>query len=172
MIRKLERLSIRDFVQECADDGLLNGRVLDHGCGKSPYREIVERAGGDYWGWDHPGNPGYVATTEGSVYHMGDDPPLGPFDAIICTQVVQYVRSPRRFLYDLRFSLRRGGWLLMTGPTNWPIVEKEDRHRFTAEGIRLELKDAGFSQIEVDYRATVTHDGESWPLGWWAKGQA
>ena len=166
-IRELERDSIRDFLT--AHETLLTGRVLDLGCGKQPYRDIIERNCRTYHPWDHVDLPA-------SVYD--GDPmslPSGKFDAIVSTQVLQYVVDVRSWLKLRHVDLDNGGHLLLTGPTNWPIVEVEDLWRWTPAGIATELQRAGFhpEKIRAGVRAAVVWPGQSekWPLGWWAVAQ-
>lgn len=171
-LRRTERDSIRSFVKQCANLGMFVGNVLDWGCGKQPYRRIIESAGGTYFGWDKTSFPGSVVTED-----VGDLTPfemLGEneeFDAILMTQVWQYMehRVLREILNDLGWAqgtLKPGGWLVVTGPTNWPVVEKEDLFRFTPAGVEKLLENNGFSHIDVNPRASVTHNGEEWILGW------
>jgi len=168
-LRDLERESIRDFVQSAADEGYLSGRVLDYGCGRMPYREIVEAAGGEYHGFDRAYFPANV-----SGEHIGLDE--GPWDSILCTQVVQYV--PDEFdphdhsssagvwgLLDYFHSLlspersifhpEQPGHLVLTYPTHWPEVEAADLHRFTKAGMERLLTEAGFTIITHEQRASI-----------------
>lgn len=162
-IRDLERASIEDFL--LGHHNLLRGDVCDWGCGLSPYRGIVEQAGGRYTGYDDPGLPGSVAPTAIRPAF----PP--PWNAIICTQVIQYVPDPRTFVRLRYEDILPGGALLMTGPTNWPIVDREDKWRITPMGIAELLSCAGFSaMVTVGVRAEVMFAGEKWLLGWWAVG--
>jgi SAM-dependent methyltransferase len=98
--------------------------------------------------------------------------PTGQFDTVICTQVLQYVDDPVTALEHMRYHLRDGGWLLLTGPTNWPVVEDTDKWRFTLHGAVLILLRAGFRNTTVEPRADVKFEGERWSLGWQASGQA
>ena len=156
-IREVEAQSIRSFVQKAADNGYLSGRVLDYGCGKQPYRDIVG-ASALYSGFD-PGVSG-----------LGDNWRIeAPFDAILCTQVIEYAywRGLGGFLFDFHDGISKGGYLVMTGPTNWPIVEREDRVRFTPEGIAQELREAKFEIIHLEERGRFSFGGdERWCLGW------
>lgn len=175
-IRELERASIRDFLKRHSDD--LAGRVLDFGCGKQPYRDLVS---GEYHAWDSPKFPGSVVDGGSPLPHWTPLPSwtdlqVHParfrnsakgFDTIISTQVIQYCKDPLLLLRDrVRLLLKPGGKLLMTGPTNWPIVEKEDLWRYTVPGITTLLDQAGFDVQLVFERASVDFQGERWPLGW------
>ena len=169
-LREAERNSIVQFVGQAAMDGYLSGRVLDYGCGKQPYREIVEAAGGEYHGFDRVKFPASVAEwTMGSA--MCSLTTSG--DAILCTQVVQYLPLAGAVQFDDRPSPTRtepledtlrsfwlqtkgqNGHLVMTYPTNWPEVEPEDLHRFTKAGMERLLTEAGFEIVRHERRAAV-----------------
>lgn len=159
-IRQLEQTSIREFVESCAD--LFTGIVLDYGAGRMPYASIVEAAGGEYVAWDREGLPGNVSGED-----FGPDLPPGNLTAILCTQVIQYVPDPAETFLKMRYALLdRSGVLVMTGPTCWPEVEREDLHRFTQAGIRWLLMEAGFMVERLEERAGVEVGGFRFPLGW------
>jgi len=124
----------------------LKGRVLDFGAGKQPYRDLVE---GEYV----PFEPG------GKIE--------SPFDAVMSNQVIQYLPNPlaqiRQFRTDF---LKRGGYLVMTGPTNWEEIEKTDLFRFTVFGIKFLVRQAGFEVLKAKSRARIDADGFDLSLGW------
>ena len=168
-LRDYERESIRAFVRRAADDGYLSGRVLDYGCGRQPYRDIVEEAGGTYEGFDRAEYGGALAGV-GDVgadwqYRQDDQ-----FDSILCTQVVQYLPVAKNpgyaehipFIFHgwaetLTTARLHGnaGWLVLTYPTNWPEVEAEDLHRFTKAGMERLLTEAGFEIVRHERRGTL-----------------
>lgn len=162
-LRDLERESLAEFVASCSL--LFLGPVLDFGCGRQPYRPIVEaQRGAEYVGFDSPAFPASVAETE-----------RGPLDwahrvwgTILCTQVVQYVPDPAALLAAFADCLSPVGHLVLTGPTNWPVVENEDLWRFTPAGITRLLEDAGFTVERLDERAHVPSPGGPLLLGWGA----
>jgi SAM-dependent methyltransferase len=159
-LRDLERGSIRAFLEDHAE--YFTGRVLDYGCGRKPYRELVTDAGAEYFGYDRKAWPANASGRD-----EGDDVLLhGSWDVVLSTQVLQYVPNPLEWIEAVRKFLRPGGYLVMTGPTNWPIVEREDRWRFTPTGIASLLNEAGFFVVTVEERASVRHANEAWLLGW------
>ena len=168
-VRELERSSIRGFVTSCREH--LTGRVLDYGCGRQPYRDIVEYAGGEYVGYDRADFPANVSGEDvGPDY---DALPVGGFDAVLSTQTIQYHEEPYELLLDFRALLRPGGVLVITGPTCWPEVESEDLFRFTQAGIGLMLREAGFAVLRLVPRAGVSvAPGFDFSLGWGAVGRA
>jgi len=156
-LRAREIDSIRTFVLSAAAEGHLAGRVLDYGCGRQPYRDIIERHGGDYLGFDRADFP--ASTTQGADHGPGNVLAYG-YDAILCTQVLQYVRDPRATLRDFHRALWRGhGTLVLTYPTTWPEVEEEDMWRFTKAGMERLLSEAEFSVLRHDRRGVLLPPG-------------
>lgn len=150
-IRVLEQLSIYKFVE--SNSGLLHKRVLDYGAGKpgtcrrpEPYRELVF---GEY-----------------CPYDKGDAIPEGRFNAILCTQVVQYVEDVPALFSGFYGLLADRGFLVMTGPTTWEEVEEKDYWRFTLSGVRKLAEDAGFTVASLKSRANINLGGFDLSLGW------
>lgn len=171
-LRERETKSIRDWLM--SQKKLLKGSVLDLGCGRQPYRDIVEYAGGKYVGWDRMSLPGAV--------HDGDDTGseavLGrEYDTVMMTQVWQYIplaelQAMLVLLAEGMWVLKPGGHLIVTGPTNWPVIEKADLHRFTVSGVVALLGTSGFPLMHAETRQNVVHaEGEPWSCGWaaWAR---
>lgn len=167
-LRKLERESIERFLLK--NRQRIHGQVLDYGAGKQPYRKLVEQTGAEYTPFDDPTFAGSTVT-EASAWSPTEDS-LGQFDVVVCTQVLQYVDDPEAALLAMRHLLVRGGWLLITGPTNWPVIEDDDKWRFTTHGVAILLLRAGFMNTAVQEREHVSFEGERWALGWQAVGQA
>jgi len=148
----------------------LMGKVLDYGCGKQPYRDVVELAGGEYDGYDDVSFPANVSGVD--VYiedaELGPQLPYADYDAVLCTQVVQYVEDVHDFLRVLRsFLSKRKGHLVMTYPTNWPEVEQEDLQRFTKAGMERLVTGAGFTIVRHEWRHGFrTLTGESFAAGY------
>lgn len=153
-IRDAERESIREFVAQRS--GALIGRVLDYGCGDQKYRALVQ---GEYVPWDREPLEG-----GGFKYPRID----GRFDAILCTQVLQFIPHPLDLLARFRGLLNPGGYLLMTYPTCWDEVEGHDLFRFTRSGMSTLLKAAGFEEVVHEKRAQVyfTEGSFAFPLGY------
>lgn len=168
-VREVEHTSIRMFVQQAADAGMLSGRVLDYGCGRQPYRPIVEAAGGEYHGYDRAEFPANISEVD-----VGDDELVAQdWDTILCNQVVQYDPHTRLFLAGLWGLLAMNrGLLVMTFPTCWDEVEPEDLVRFTAQGMRWLLTDVGFEIVSMVRRAEVNVGGFRFPLGYGVVGRA
>ena len=121
------------------------GRVLDYGCADQPYRSLVP-GGCEYVGADLPGNPlaSLHLAPDGSV-----PVPDGSFDAVISTQVLEHVDHPARYLTECRRLLVPGGKLLLSthGLMIWH-ADPVDRWRWTGEGLRHLVQQAGFRVAE------------------------
>ena len=131
-LRELERASIRRFLED--HRSLFSGsRVLDYGCGAQPYRQLILEAGGLYRWWDVEGLPGHVAG-EREPDEFVPKPRGQEFEVVVCTQVIQFVPDIRALFEDFIRMLVPGGTLLLTGPTNWPVVEKEGDRRHPGRG--------------------------------------
>lgn len=166
-LREAETASIRHFVEN--NIGLLTGDVLDFGCGKMPYRDLITRAGATYHGFDRPGYAGSTVAVK-----IGEDWPLGRkrfWGAIVCNQVIQYLSDPRQMLSSFYDALAPGGWLVMTGPTNWPEVENVDTWRFTTEGIGRLVDVTGFHEVTAVSREQMRINDIVLSLGWGVVGR-
>lgn len=155
-LRSAEIDSIRAFVQRAADHGYLDGHVLDYGAGEQPYRAIVEARRGTYTPFDRMDFPASKAPQDlgpGNALAFG-------YDAILCTQVVQYLPRPEIQLRDMQRALwRNGGHLVLTYPTNWPEVEAEDLHRWTKAGMERLMQETGFNVVAHERRASIEYQG-------------
>jgi SAM-dependent methyltransferase len=143
-IRQVERASIRAFMEKYR--GLLRGRVLDFGAGTRPYQDLVDGE--------------YVPLEQGDWFGPG------PFDAVMCNQVAQYLGDPSAALDEIACRLRQGGRLVMTYPTNWPEVEETDLWRFTKAGMTHLLEGAGFTILAHDLRAELVSGANRFALGY------
>lgn len=172
-LREAEAQSIRQFVRRAGRDGYLRGRVIDYGCGQQPYRELVEKFGGEYVGYDRVDFPGNVSC-EDIGFLEAEEEALGftidwdDWNAVLCNQVLQYVPDAAALLMWFRHILSgKTGHLVMTYPTNWPEVEPWDLHRFTKAGMDRLLTDAGFEIVRHDWRHGFhARSGESFTAGY------
>lgn len=139
-LRGAEQASIRDFMITCRP--YFTGKVLDYGCGTQPYRDIIESEDAEYFGYDRIDLPASRASQD-----YGDLSFTQKWDIIVCNQVLQYVYDPLVTILDFESSLVKGGYLILTYPTHWPEIEKEDFWRFTKMGMERLLKISGFEIV-------------------------
>ena len=161
-IREAERGSIRDFIAFAGEHGVFEQRmVLDVGCGQQPYRDVVEKAGGLYFGYDHPEFPTSVVQEA-----VGDQELLTRrWGAVMTTQVIQCQPQPEAFLRLLHSILEPGGALVITWSSCWDELEPEDHWRFTRTGGLELLRRAGFARAIGQRRAEVELGGFRFCLG-------
>ena len=150
----LFRESIADYATRDAllrHSARIGGRVLDLGCGRSPYREAFNGRA-DWWvGVDRPA-PG-APQSRADLYADALELPLADetFDTLLCTQVLEHVREPLELLREARRVLKPGGWLLLTAPQyNALHEEPRDFFRFTRYGLEHLARKAGFEVHAVE----------------------
>lgn len=116
------------------------GVVVDLGCGDQPYRQYVRAK--KYIGVDRQ-NGDLTA----DVLHT----PLknNSADTVLCTQVLEHVQDPQQLFRESYRILKKGGYLILTAPMNWPIHDvSKDYWRFTEFGLVHLAKVAGFKVID------------------------
>jgi SAM-dependent methyltransferase len=114
--------------------------ALDIGCGKSPYRELLESRGFIVKTLDinDANSPDYTGTIEDTGL------PDGSVDLIICTQVLEHSLDPRKGLQEISRILRSKGHLIASAPHVWFYhPHPTDNWRFTQEGLTRLVATAG-----------------------------
>ena len=117
-LRDGNRAAVGDFVAKHRQ--YLTGKVLDFGCGPQPYKHLVD---GEYVPFD----PDY-----------GRKPaePTGVYDAILITQVLQFVENPAETLRRLMADhLKVGGHFVITYHTSWYEAQAADTWRISTRGM-------------------------------------
>src|SRR6266568_4042475 len=89
--------------------------ALDLGCGKSPYRQLIEIRGFRIQTMDIDRNSN--ADLCGSVEQTGL--PDESLDLVICTQVLEHSLDPGKGLQEIFRILRPGGYLIASAPHIW-----------------------------------------------------
>lgn len=129
--------------------------VLDVGCGRQPFRTYIESHGLRYVGLDVEQNQ------EGTVDVVCRiDQPLpevllekGPFDFVICTEVLEHVAFWTDAFKNLAQLVRPGGTCLITCPFFYHLHEEPyDFWRPTLHCLRAHAGEHGFT-VESEQRA-------------------
>jgi SAM-dependent methyltransferase len=138
------RMAIRRLIEKAqlAD----TARVLDFGCGTSPYRDELP-VSVDYVGADIPGNPRATVDISGDgTIPLAD----GSFDLILSTYTLEHVEEPNSYLAECYRLLRPGGTLALSVPLlMYYHRDPEDYWRWTQAGLRRIVEEAGFTLAEM-----------------------
>lgn len=123
---------------------MLQGRLLDVGCGTKPYRDLFSVS--EYVGMEIDSE---LTRQRGvaDVYYDGSCFPFedASFDAVLCNQVLEHVFNPDDFVGEIRRVLRPGGRLLLTVPFVWDEHEQPwDYARYSSFGLRSLMEKHGF----------------------------
>lgn len=136
----------------------LQGNILDVGAGESPWREWLPK-GCIYHGIDieNASEFGMHKNTKDITYYNGDIMPFSDhsFDGAICIEVLEHVKNPDEFIFELSRVLKNGATLLLTTP--WSARRHHipnDYHRFTRERLFILLNNNGFSNINIFERGS------------------
>jgi SAM-dependent methyltransferase len=136
-------------------------KVLDAGCGRQPFRRLLEEKGCAYSAMDVNQNP------EGSVQFIcaiDEELPAcllqqGPFDLIICLEVMEHVADWDAAFKNFHLLLKNGGKLLLTAPFFFRLHEAPfDFWRPTPHSFEYY---AQRHQLKVD---EVMKGGDAWDI--------
>ena len=100
-------------------------KILDIGCGAQPFRERLEALNFEYHSID------VVQNHDGTVEFLGQiDKPIpeallkaGPFDLIVCTEVLEHVADWHQAFSNFNKMLKVGGEMLITCPHYYVLHE-------------------------------------------------
>ncbi len=124
--------------------GHLTGRVLDAGCGRSPYAGLIpcdRYVGMEMSTRKRPDVAGSVMSLP-----FGSD----SFDNLLCLEVIEHVCDPTAALAELHRVLKDGGHLYLTSPQMWYAhYEPFDYYRYTKSGLLHLLTTAGFDILWI-----------------------
>lgn len=129
----------------------LTGRMMDFGCGQSPYRPLFDHV--DYTGVDIHVSGFPDGDKRADHYFDGEKTPFSEnhFDSILCTEVLEHAFEPAAMLNELHRVLKPGGRLLLTCPFMWELHEEPwDYARYTPYAVRSLLKESGFEVVEEE----------------------
>jgi len=134
-------------------DSITNRRyesILDYGCGGSPYKQLFQTP--RYLRADYTNMPNldYLIGEDGKIPTVDNQ-----FDLVLSTQVLEHVADSQCYLREACRVLRPGGTLALTTHGIWEDHGcPYDFYRWTADGIALELKNAGFDVCRVSKLTT------------------
>jgi SAM-dependent methyltransferase len=132
-----------------------SGRLLDVGCGASPYRHLVDDRRFEYTGVDIQDAAKFGYERPNVVPYDGKHLPFetASFDAILCTEVLEHVEQPAVLVGEMHRVLKPGAVALVTVP--WSAryhYVPWDFHRFTPTALEHMFK--AFASAEIIPRGT------------------
>lgn len=136
------RKGLRKHILEFA--ALVQGRVLDVGCGSKPYRKCFDAS--EYIGLEIEG-----CNNLADRHYDGKKFPFksGEFDSVFVSQVLEHVFNPEEFLSEINRVLKNDGVLLLTAPFIWDEHSQPfDYARYSFFGLRHLLENHGFKIVE------------------------
>lgn len=129
----------------------LNGKMIDFGCGRKPYKNlfsIKEYIGVDIEVSGHPHE-----NSEIDVFYDGKTLPFSneTFDSFFCSEVFEHVFNIEKIIKELNRVIKKGSTGLITIPFAWPEHEiPYDFARYTSFGIKDILEQNGFKVISLE----------------------
>jgi SAM-dependent methyltransferase len=131
------------------------GRLLDVGCGNSPYRHLLDPAAAQYQGVDVPAAKDFGYQNADTVYYDGHALPFpdASFDAVLCTEVIEHIPDPTEIIREMHRVLKPGGRLIATIPWSARFhYQPYDYHRYTPS--MLQPLFAAFAATAISSRGT------------------
>ena len=143
--KTITRQPVLDFLTRLA----LNGDVLNVGA-DGPNVPVVNRvaakSGATVTTVDIDPSRGPDRVADISADDLG-----GPYDVVVCSEVLEHVVNPHRAIEGLYKALKPGGLLAVTTPFLFPIHDAPvDHFRFTSHGLAMLLDD--FDEVRIDSR--------------------
>jgi len=137
--------------------GKENQRILDFGCGGSPYRELFGKKS-KYVRADLAGTPCLdfeMDPRSAKIRCKGRQ-----FDLIFSSQVLEHVESTALYLKEAKRLLKPGGSLLLSTHGTFQDHPCPNAYwRWTGSGLKKELAKAGFKTTEVQFLTTGPRAG-------------
>ena len=127
--------------------GYVQGRLLDVGCGRKPYRTLYAKRVSWHLGVDIPRSPHHTADVFGDAQAL----PFrsASFDTVLCTHVLVHVPEPHQAIGEMSRVLKAGGVLILSARQMWHVYTPRDYYRFTAVGLRYLAEQHGLEVVSV-----------------------
>lgn len=150
-----------------------NGKLLDIGCGKMPYKNFVIENSKvtEYIGLDIAHALQYSQTVEPDYLWDGIIMPFEScsFNSAVGTEVLEHCPEPEIILKETYRVLKPNGVFFFTVPFLWNLHETpNDQYRYTPYSLDRHLSNSGFTEIEI--KATGGwHGSLAQMLGLWVR---
>jgi SAM-dependent methyltransferase len=145
-------MEIEQFLSDKLGSAANQLKVLDVGCGRQPFRNLIERYGCHYVSLDvrqNPeGNVDYICAIDEQIPHnlLGGE----KFDVILCTEVLEHVADWHQAFSNLANLCQRGGVVFVTCPHFYQLHEEPyDFWRPTPHAIAYYATKCGFTPVSL-----------------------
>lgn len=127
---------------------LMNGKMLDFGCGSKPYKILFKVE--EYIGLDYDGEGHSHAGEQIDHYYDGKKIPFNDntFDSVFTTEVFEHIFNLPEILPELHRVMKKDALILITCP--FAIAEHEtpvDFGRYSSFGLRYLMETYGFEIV-------------------------
>lgn len=153
--KTIDLFAIRSAIFKVISSSLtvLNGSLLDIGCGKMPYRKYILDNSNvkSYVGLDIETAFDYEGVKPDITWDGSVIPSDGSsFDCILLTEVLEHVPNPEGLLKEAYRVLKKDGIVLFTVPYLWPLHEvPHDQYRYTPWALEKHFLNVGFEKIDI-----------------------
>ncbi len=125
-----------------------SGCLIDIGCGKKPYKNLLAPYVTKHIGIDHQDTLHDKINIDrfGTAYEIPADD--GEFDSVLCSAVLEHLEEPELALRECHRILKQGGVAIYTVPFIWHLHEEpRDFFRFSKYGLKYLFEKSGFEII-------------------------
>lgn len=129
------------------------GKLIDIGCGRMPYRKILEPLVDSYTGVDHP-EASKLYKSDYKIDVLADAKKLPfenkTFDTALLIQVLEHVDSPDRVIKEAARILKPNGTLIISVPFFYPLHDMPyDWGRYTSSALKSLVEQADLKIIKL-----------------------
>jgi SAM-dependent methyltransferase len=129
----------------------IRGRLVDIGCGRKPYRDMMAPYVTEHVGVDQPQSMHGTDAVDllGTAYAIPAEE--ATFDSAICTAVLEHLEEPEQAIRECFRVLKPGGVAVYTVPFIWHLHEEpRDFFRYSKHGLKYLFEKAGFQMERTD----------------------
>lgn len=134
----------REGIREYLKDVELFGVVVDWGCGTKPITKYLRNKGSSYYGIDQVE---YEGVTD--VLNIEEPIMITKADMAFCLEVIEHTWNTKQVIENIYQNLRRGGYLYLSQPFMYRVHKEDDRVRYTHQGLKQLLEEAGFTVDDI-----------------------
>lgn len=139
IIKRLQRETLVELARQ------LEGRLIDVGCGSSPYRPLFTNIS-DYVGIDLEESRRSTAVGDADRLPVA----TGCASSVFCAEVLEHTADPAAVLAEIDRVLQPGGRILVTAPMCWNLhYQPHDYRRFTKYRLQQLLEGHGFRVLSM-----------------------